>query len=66
MTKDFFKVLVYFETPNNSYAEIVEEYDSEDEYNAALPELEARAKASRMIVTESIIEDENEYKERIE
>ncbi|MDO6737057.1 hypothetical protein [Wenyingzhuangia sp. 2_MG-2023] len=48
------KVLVYFETPNHSYAEVAATFDSEELYLACRPILVAKAKESRMIVTESI------------
>jgi hypothetical protein len=52
------KIVVYFETPNNSYAEVVAQFSDDDLYNACLPVLEAQAKAQGYIVTESMREDE--------
>ncbi len=50
-------VKVYFETPNNSYAELVAIFESEDTYMLCLPILESEAKKDGMIVTESVVED---------
>lgn len=52
------KIVVYFETPNNSYAEVVAQFADDELYNACLPVLEARAQAQGYIVTESVREDE--------
>jgi hypothetical protein len=52
------KIVVYFETPNNSYAEVVAQFADDELYNACLPVLEAQAKAQGYIVTESVREDE--------
>jgi hypothetical protein len=52
------KIVVYFETPNNSSAHIVAQFADDDLYNACLPMLEAQAKADGYIVTESFREDE--------
>jgi hypothetical protein len=52
------KIVVYFETPNNSYAEVVAQFADDDLYNACLPILEAQAEAQGYIVTESVREDE--------
>jgi hypothetical protein len=52
------KIVVYFETPNNSYAEVVAQFADDDLYNACLPVLEAQAQAQGYIVTESVREDE--------
>lgn len=46
--------VAYFQTPNGSYSELAGIFLSEDDYIACLPSLEAKAKESRMIVTESI------------
>ena len=51
-------IIVYFETPNNSYAEVVAKFADDELYNACLPVLEAQAKAQGYIVTESDREDE--------
>lgn len=47
---------VYFES--RSHAETVAYFDDEDLYMACLPALEKYAKANRMIVTESLNEEE--------
>lgn len=52
------KIVVYFETPNNSYAEVVAQFGDDDLYNACLPALEQFASANGWIVTESYREDE--------
>jgi urate oxidase len=52
------KIVVYFETPNNSYAEVVAHFADDDLYNACLPILEAQAQPQGYIVTESVREDE--------
>jgi hypothetical protein len=52
------KIVVYFETPNNSSAHVVAQFADDDLYNACLPVLEAQAKAEGYIVTESVREDE--------
>ena len=49
-------VVVRFETPTNSYAEVVAVFDNEKMYEAVLPTLIQIAKENRMIVTESIKE----------
>ena len=54
-------VRVYFETPNNGYADKVAIFDNEELYMACLPQLEASAKELRMIVTESIDEKNIKY-----
>lgn len=48
------KVAVYFETPNNSYATQVAQFDEEATYMACLPALKKFAKANGYIVTESM------------
>lgn len=48
------KIVVYLETKNGGYAEVIAQFSSEDLYVACLPALEKKAKASGMIVTESI------------
>ena len=49
-------VKVYFETPDNSYAERVATFKTEELYIACLPILEAEAKKQNFIVTESVEE----------
>jgi hypothetical protein len=51
-------IVVYFETPNNSYAEVVAKFADDELYNACVPVLEAQAKAQGYILTESDREDE--------
>ena len=51
-------IIVYFETPNNSYAEVVAKFADDELYNACVPVLEAQAEAQGYILTESFIEDE--------
>ena len=51
-------IIVYFETPNNSYAEVVAKFADDELYNACVPVLEAQAKAQGYILTESYLEDE--------
>lgn len=58
-------VVVYFETPNHSYAEIVAVFDSEGLYNACYQALEEKAKKARMVVTESCGLTEEEVAERL-
>jgi len=48
------KVVVYFETPNLSYSEVVAKFSSEETYNACLPILENLAQRDGFIVTESV------------
>ena len=45
-------VTVYFESKHHS--EVVAVFNTEEEYMIALPELEVKATAQRMVVTESI------------
>jgi hypothetical protein len=52
------KIIVYLETENNSYAEIVAEFASEYLYSICLPALETYAKSEGYILTESVREDE--------
>lgn len=58
-------VVVYFETPNHSYAEIVAVFDSEDLYNACYQALEKKAKEAGMVVTESCGLTEEEVAESL-
>ena len=46
------KIVVYFETLNNSHAEVVAQFASEELYMACLPALEAMATADKYMVTE--------------
>lgn len=52
------KVVVYFENESPAYGEVVAQFADEELYLACLPALEAKAKEMRMIVTESLREDE--------
>ena len=52
------KIVVYFETPNNSYAEVVAQFSDPNVYAVCLPVLERFAKQNGFIVTESEREDE--------
>jgi len=45
-------IIVYFES--KSHAEEVARYETEQDYMTALPELEKRAAAANMVVTESM------------
>ena len=58
-------VVVYFETPNNSYAEIVAVFDSEEMYDTCIGALEAKAKEAGMIVTEGAELSKEEVIERL-
>ena len=57
-------VKVYFETPNNSYAERVATFKTEELYIACLPILKAEAKKQNFIVTESVEEAEIKDKQK--
>ena len=50
------KIEVFFETPNGNYAETAAIFMDETTYMACLKALEELAKASRMIVTDSVTE----------
>ena len=52
------KIVVYFETSNNSSAHVVAQFADDDMYNACVPVLEELAKAGGYILTESVREDE--------
>ena len=52
------KIVVYFETPKNSHAEVVAQFASDELYEACLPALEELAKRDGWIITESVREDE--------
>ena len=51
------KITVYFES--KTHAEIAAIFTDEDTYDACFPALEKIAKEARMIVTESVEENEN-------
>ena len=53
------KIVVYFETPKFSHAEVVAQFADDDLYNACLPALEKYASENGWVVTESVREDEN-------
>ena len=50
-------IKVYFQTPNNSYADLVATFKNEALYMLCLPLLTAEAEKADMIVTESIEQD---------
>ena len=52
------KVVVYFETKNFNYAEVVAQFNSDELYMACLPILEREARKGGYIVTESCREYE--------
>ena len=52
------KIVVYFETPNFSYAEVVAQFASDELYDACFPALEAIAQRDGYVITESVREDE--------
>jgi hypothetical protein len=52
------RIIVYLETENPRYAEIVAEFASDYLYSICLPALEAYAKSEGYILTESVREDE--------
>jgi hypothetical protein len=52
------KIVVYFETPNFSYAEVVAQFSSDELYDACFPALEAIAQRDGYVITESVREDE--------
>jgi hypothetical protein len=52
------KIIVYFETPKFSHAEVVAQFASEELYEACLPTLEKYAQENGGVVTESMREDE--------
>lgn len=54
-------IKVYFQTVAADYSELVATFDTEELYNLCLPALEAEAKKNRMIVTESVVDDEKEF-----
>jgi len=50
-------IKVYFETPKGSYAEEIATFNDEETYDACYPILEKIAKKYRYILTESLIEE---------
>ena len=52
------KIVVYFETQNFSFAEVVAQFASEELYEACLPALELLAERDGYVITESVREDE--------
>ena len=52
------KVIVYFETPKHSHAEVVAQFASEELYEACLPVLETLAERDGWVITESVREHE--------
>ena len=50
-------IRVYFESENNSCADLVAVFDTEETYSICLPALEASAKEIGMIVTEGVDEE---------
>jgi|TARA_B110000967_G_C18741540_1_gene487991 hypothetical protein len=52
------KVKVYYESNSHAWSEEVATFNDEDTYIKCLPSLEAEAKKLRMIVTESLVEEE--------
>ena len=53
------KIVVYFETPKFSHAEVVDQFASEELYEACLPVLELMAKRDGWVITESVREGES-------
>ena len=52
-------IKVFYETPNNSYAEHVATFKDEEMYAVCLPSMESHAKSINMIVTESVEESDD-------
>ena len=52
------KIVVYFETPNFSHAEVVAQFSDDDLYDICLPALEKYASENGWVVTESVRDDE--------
>ena len=52
------KIVVYFETPNFSYAEVVAQFASDELYDACFPALELIAQRDGYVITESVRENE--------
>jgi hypothetical protein len=53
------KIVVYFETPNFSYAEVVAQFASDELYDACFPVLELIAQRDGYVITESVREGES-------
>jgi hypothetical protein len=53
------KIVVYFETPNFSYAEVVAQFASDELYDACFPALELIAQRDGYVITESVREGES-------
>jgi hypothetical protein len=53
------KIVVYFETPNFSYAEVVAQFASDELYDACFPALELIAQRDGCVITESVREGES-------
>ena len=53
------KIVVYFETPKFSHAEVVAQFASEELYEACLPALELLAQRDGWVITESVREGES-------
>jgi hypothetical protein len=47
---------VYFETPNNSYAELIAVFYREEDYISCLPCLEKLAQSHGMIITDALVD----------
>lgn len=52
------KIVVYFETPNFSHAEVVAQFSDEEMYEVCLPALKKLAKRDGWVITESVREGE--------
>jgi hypothetical protein len=52
------KIVVYFETPNFSHAEVVAQFASDELYDACFPALELIAQRDGWVITESVREGE--------
>ena len=52
------KIVVYFETPNFSHAEVLAHFSDEETYDACFPALKKIADEAGYIITESVREDE--------
>ena len=53
------KIVVYFETPTHSHAEVVAQFASPELYDACFPALERIAQSYGYVITESEREYEN-------
>jgi len=58
-------VVVYFETPNHSFAEIVAVFQDEEMYDICFPALEEKAKECGMVITEACELTKKEAAERL-